>query len=84
MFKISASEFCNMSTCRQIRACILDEYVTIVTEGVLYGVCYVVTWSSFGVTQRHKASGGKWTFHHCHHITYEVRMVVEGQGRFAK
>ena len=29
------------------------------TEGVVHGVYKAVTWSSFGVTLRHKLSGGK-------------------------
>ena len=39
--------------------------LTTITEGVVQGVYKVVTWSSIGVTWRHKVSGGKWTFCHC-------------------
>ena len=62
MCKISASEFGDM--CKRIQAC-ADEFLVTVTVGVVHSVHKVMTWSSFGVTLRHKASGGKWTFHHC-------------------
>ena len=42
-----------------------DEFLATVTEGVAHDVYKVVTRSSLGVTQRHKASGGKYTFCHC-------------------
>ena len=45
MFKISASEFCTVGMCRQIRAC-TDESLATVTEGVVNSVHKVVTWSS--------------------------------------
>ena len=64
MFKISASEFCTMNIRRHMQACV-DEFLAMVTEGVVHAVYKVVTRSSFGVTGRHKASGDKWTFHHC-------------------
>ena len=35
-----------------------------VTKSVVHGVNKVVTSSSFGVIQRHKATGGKWICHH--------------------
>ena len=54
-----------------------DEFLAMVTEGVVHGVYKVVTWSPFGVTWRHKASG-KWMFCHC--VIYEPNTVVEGQG----
>ena len=60
-FKISASKFGILPT--QMRACIV-EFLAKVTECVVHSVYKVVTPSSFGVTQRHKVSGGKWTFHH--------------------
>ena len=40
-----------------------DEFLAMVTEGLVYCVYKVVSWSSFGVTWRHKVSGSKWTFH---------------------
>ena len=63
MFKISSSDFRTMSMHRKIQTC-TDEFLT-VTEGVVYDMYKVVTWSWFGVTVRHKVSGRKWTFHHC-------------------
>ena len=61
MFKISVSEFCTVSMHRRIRAC-ADGFLAMVTKCLVYKV---VNWSSFGVTRRHKASGGKWMFCHC-------------------
>ena len=62
MFKIFASEFGIVSMCRRIEAC--TEFLATVTEGVVCGVYKVATRSSFGVIERHKVSGGTWTFHH--------------------
>ena len=42
-----------------------DEFLATVYEAVVHGVYKVVTRSSFGVIRQHKASGGKWMFHHC-------------------
>ena len=47
-----------------MQAC-ANEFLAMVTKGVVHAVYKVVTRSSFGVTGRHKASGDKWTFHHC-------------------
>ena len=63
-FKNSASEFGTLQMHRRMQLC-TNEFLAEVTEGVVHGVHKVVTQSSFGVTQRHKASGGKWTFRHC-------------------
>ena len=38
-----------------------EEFLAMVTEGAVHGVCKVVTWLSFCVTWRHKASDSKWT-----------------------
>ena len=46
---------------RRMRAC-TDEFLAMVSEGVVNGVYNVVTWSSFSVTQRHKVSGGTGRF----------------------
>ena len=55
-----------------------EEYFA--TEGVIYGVYNVVTWSSFSVIRQYKASGYKLTFPPlCYKVTYEPWMVVEGQ-----
>ena len=64
MFKIYAFEFSTVGMCRRMRAC-ADEFLAMVSEGVVYVVYKVSTWSSFSVTWRHKVSGGKWMFHHC-------------------
>ena len=48
---------------RQMRAC-TDEFLSTVTEGVVHGVYKVVAQPSFGITLKHKASGGKWAFRH--------------------
>ena len=40
----------------------------------------LLTQSSFGVIQQHKARGGTWMFHYC--VTRLT--VVEGQGPFTK
>ena len=56
MFKISTSEFGTVFMRRQMEAC-TDEFLTRVTEGVIHNVYKMVTWLSFGVTQRHKISG---------------------------
>ena len=61
MLKISASEFSTVVVCRQMRVC-TDEFLATVTEGVLHGICKVVTRSSFGVIWQHKVSVGKWMF----------------------
>ena len=44
-----------------MQAC-ADGFLATLTEGVVHGEYKVVTRSSFSVTQRHKVSGGKWTF----------------------
>ena len=49
MFQISVSEFGTMGMCRQLQTC-TDEYLAMVTKGVVHGVYKVVPWSSFGVT----------------------------------
>ena len=64
MFKITPYKFGTVGMRSRMRAC-ADEYLAMVNESVVQGVCKVVTRSSFGVTQLHKASGGKWMFHHC-------------------
>ena len=64
IFKISSSEFDTLRMHRGMRAC-TDEFLATVTEGLVDSVYKVVTWSSFGVMECHKASGGKWTFPHC-------------------
>ena len=64
MCKISLHISETMSMCRRTRAC-TDKFLAMVSEGVVHCVYKVVTWSSFGVTRRHKASGGKWIFRHC-------------------
>ena len=74
MFKFSTSEFCTVDMCRRIQAC-ADELLASVTEGVVHGVHKVMTRSPFGVTQGHKASGGKWTFHHCDTRSHRVSDV---------
>ena len=52
--------------------------------GVQY-VHKVVIWSPFGVILRHKASGGKWTFHHfVTRLHTKPWIVAEGQGHFIK
>ena len=50
MFQISASEFGTMDMCRQMRAW-ADEFVVMVTEGMVHGVCKVVAQPSFSVIQ---------------------------------
>ena len=55
LFKISASDFDTVSLCRRFRACAY-EFLTTVTEGVVYGVHKVVIRSSFVVIRRHKVS----------------------------
>ena len=47
-----------------MRAC-ADEFLAEVTECVVYGVTKVVTRPSFSLIPRHRASRGKWMFHHC-------------------
>ena len=61
---ISTSEFGTMGSHRQVRACV-DEFLSMVTKGVVHGVPKVVTPSSFSVIQPHKVSGGTWTPYHC-------------------
>ena len=46
------------------RAC-TDEFLAMVTEGVVHSVCKVVTRLSFGAIRQHKASGGIWAYLHC-------------------
>ena len=64
LFKISTSDFRTVGMHRQKRAC-TDEFLAMVTEGVVHSVYKVVTWWSFGVIWQEKANGGKWMFHHC-------------------
>ena len=64
-----------------MQAC-ADEFLAMVTEGVIHGVCKVVTPWSFSIIRQHKASGCKWMFCHC--VTTSHRMLVEGQGRFTQ
>ena len=58
MFKISASEFNTMGMNRWKLVCV-DEFLTMVTEGVVHGVYKVMTLSSFGVTWLYKSSVGR-------------------------
>ena len=64
MFQISASEFGTVSIRRRMQA-FADEFLAMVTEGVVNGVFSVVTWPYFSVTWLEKSSGGKWMYRHC-------------------
>ena len=66
-----------------MQAC-ADEFLAMVTEGIVHGVYKIVTRSSFGVTWHHKASVGIGISSLCHNFTYEPHMVVEGKGRVAQ
>ena len=61
MFKISSSEVGTVGMRRQTRAS-TNEFLVTVTEGVVGGVYNIGTRLSFGVTRRHKASGGNCMF----------------------
>ena len=63
-----------------MRAC-ADTFLATETEGAVHGVCEVVTRSFFGVIQRHKASGGKWTFHHCFTFSQVCIRTLDSSGR---
>ena len=64
MFEISAFDRLTMSMCRCMQVCV-DEFLTLITEGVVHGVCKVVTRLSFCVIRRHKMGGSEWMLHHC-------------------
>ena len=55
MVKISSSKFGTLDMCRQFHACAY-EFLTTVTEGVVYGVHKVGIQSSFSVLLQHKVN----------------------------
>ena len=55
MFEISASEFGTVDMRRQFPTCAY-EFLTTVTEDVVYDVHKVVIWPSFSVIRGHKVS----------------------------
>ena len=58
---IKCSKFCTVTMCRWDRAS-ADQFFATVTEGVVHSVDYVVTPSSFSVTQQHKVNGSNRCF----------------------
>ena len=82
-FNIFASEFGMRWACDEKCEHAEMNLLLLVTEGVVHRVYKVITRSSFSVTRRHKASGGKWTFHHCV-TTSHTNMLAEGQSRFVQ
>ena len=56
MCKISASDCLSMSIRRSVPAC-ADDFLAIVTEGVVHSVCKVVTQSSYGDIRQVEANG---------------------------
>ena len=74
MFKISASEFGTMGIRRQMRAC-TDEFLAMVTEGVVHSVQKVVTWSCFSVTWQVELVDISQL---CHNFIYEPHTVADG------
>ena len=61
MYKISASESGTTGMVRTMRAC-ANELLALVTEGVVHGAYKVLIRLSFGLSWRHKVSGGTGCF----------------------